>query len=273
MQGDMSVRVRDLLNSHLEELRYEPLPKRIRAQAGDDTVIDTRRALVVWEPRRVVPSYAVPARDIAAELVGEDADGADLPDPNWLGDLRVYDPSIPFAAHTTDGEPVAIRAGGRTAEAFRPADPALDGYVIVDFDGFDRWLEEDEENVGHARDPFHRIEVVHSSRHVVVEHDGEVVADSTRPYVLFESQLPERYYLPREDVRTELLQPSDHHTYCAYKGRASYYSLPGAENVVWFYPEPLREAAEVTDRLAFFNERVDITVDGEPAGRPRTQWS
>jgi uncharacterized protein (DUF427 family) len=269
----MSVRVRDLVTGGLERLRHEPIAKRIRAQAGGETVVDSRRAALVWEPLRVVPSYAVPAEDIAGEVVGDGDGAAPRPEGDWLGDRRVYDPSIPFAAHTAGGEAVTIRAGGREAAGFRLADPDLDGYVIVDFGGFDRWLEEDEANLGHPRDPFHRIDIVHSSRHVVVEHDGQVVADSRRPYLLFETQLPVRYYLPREDVRADLLEPSDTQTVCAYKGRASYSSLPGAPDCVWFYTEPLREAAEVTGRLAFFNERLDITVDGERSARPRTPWS
>jgi uncharacterized protein (DUF427 family) len=269
----MSVRVRDLVTGGLDRLRHEPLEKRIRAEVGGDTVIDTTRAVLVWEPKRVVPSYAVPVADIDGELLPAEAASAEAPEGHWLGDRRVYDPSIPFAVHSTDGRPVTVRAGGRDVEGFLPADPDLDGYVIVDFPGFDAWYEEDERTVGHPRDPFHRIEIVHSSRHVVVEHDGQVVADSTRPYLLFETQLPVRFYLPREDVRAELLEPSDHSSQCAYKGRASYHSLPGAPNAVWFYPEPAREAAEIAGRLAFFNERVDITVDGTRLERARTPWS
>jgi uncharacterized protein (DUF427 family) len=269
----MSVRVRDLVSGGLEQLRHEPIEKRIRARAGEETVIDTRRALLVWEPKRVVPSYAVPEADVSGELAPAAAQDDAPVEGQWLGERRVYDPRIPFSVHTSEGEPVSIRAGGGEAAGFRPADPDLAGYVIVDFGGFDGWLEEDEPNVGHPRDPFHRIDIVHSSRHVWVEHDGEVVAESTRPYLLFETQLPVRYYLPREDVRPDRLASSDTHTFCAYKGRASYLSLTGAEDVAWFYPEPLREAAEVTDRVAFFNERVDIVVDGERLERPRSPWS
>ena len=161
-----------------------------------------------------------------------------------------------------------MRAGGASAEAFRAADPDLDGYLIVDFDGFDEWFEEDERNVGHPRDPFHRIDIVHGSRHVVVTLGGEVVADSSSPCLLFEPPIPPRYYLPREDVRMDLLTPSDKRTFCAYKGEASYLSHADEPDVAWYYPAPLREAAEVTDRVAFFNELADIDVDGERLERP-----
>ena len=145
--------------------------------------------------------------------------------------------------------------------------------MILDFDAFDAWFEEDERNVAHPRDPFHRIDIVHGSRHVRIERDGDVLAESTTPYLLFEPPLPVRYYVPPEDVATELLRASATTTFCAYKGRASYWSLEGEDDVAWSYPEPLREAAEVTGRIAFFNERVDIVVDGTPLTRPITPWS
>ena len=259
----------------LGALRHEPTDKRIRAKLGDRTVVDSTRALLVWEPKRVVPDYAVPLEDVDAEIAATPDGTADLDEgaaPVLMG-RPVLDPSIPFAVHTAEGRPVTVAAGGREASGFIPDDPALAEYVILDFGAFDAWFEEDEPNVGHPRDPFHRIDIVHSSRHVRVERDGEVLAESTRPYLLFEPPLPVRYYLPREDVRLDRFEPSDTHTFCAYKGQASYWSLPGEADVAWTYPAPLREAAEVTDRVAFFNERVDIAVDGERLECPVTPWS
>jgi uncharacterized protein (DUF427 family) len=260
----------------LGSLRHEPTEKRIRATLGGRTAVDSTRALLVWEPRRVVPTYAVPVDDVDAEI-GAAEPG--LEDPDFrvprLGDRPVYDPSVPFSVHTAAGEPLTIRAPGddREAAAFRPSDPALAGYLILDFSGFDAWYEEDERNVGHPRDPFHRIDIVHSSRHVRVELDGEVLAESSVPHLLFEPPLPVRYYLRRDDVRTELLRPSETTSFCAYKGQASYWSLADADDVAWTYVEPLREAAEVTGRIAFFNERVDLVVEGERLERPITPWS
>ena len=274
----MSTRLRDLMMGELGALRYEPTEKRIRGTLGGTTVVDSTSALLVWEPKRVVPTYAVPAADVAAELVASE-DRIDEPagipamGAPQLGDRPVLDPSIPFAVHTTTGEPLTARAGGAEAAAFRPSDPALDGYVLLEFEAFDAWYEEDEPNVAHPRDPFHRIDIVHSSRHVLVELDGATLAESTRPCLLFEPPLPVRCYLPREDVRTDLLAPSETRTACAYKGQASYLSTATDDDVAWYYPEPLREAAEVTGRIAFFNERADVVIDGERRERPVTPWS
>jgi uncharacterized protein (DUF427 family) len=278
----MSTRLRSVLMQELGSLRHEPIEKRIRATLGAETVVDTTRALLVWEPRRVVPSYAVPAEDIHGELAAtaaEDLGEAELDgEPATgvpLGELMVLDPSVPFRVHSTDGEPLAVRSRtqARDAAGFRPADPQLDGYVVLDFAAFDAWYEEDERNLGHPRDPFHRIDIVHSSRHVRVEHDGKTVAESSNACLLFEPPLPVRYYLPAEDVRMDRLEPSDKHSVCAYKGEASYWSLPGEPGVAWSYPQPLREASEITDRIAFLSERVDLVVDGVRLERPVTPWS
>jgi len=267
--------------ARLEDLRHEPIDKRIRATLGDATVIDSTRALLVWEAKRIVPTYAVPLDDVAAEVVPAEPDAATDPSqygvavkgaPQLLG-RPVFDPSVPFDVRMTPGAEVTIRAGDREAAGFRPDDEHLAEYVIVDFAAFDAWYEEDERNLGHPRDPFHRIDIVHSSRRVRIERDGVVLAESSNPRLLFEPPLPVRYYLPPDDVRSELLRPSDKRTICAYKGEASYWSLDGEDDVAWSYPAPLREAREVTDHICFFNELVDIVVDGTPLDRPVTPWS
>jgi uncharacterized protein (DUF427 family) len=148
--------------------------------------------------------------------------------------------------------------------------------VILDFGAFDAWYEEDELNVGHPRDPFHRIDVLPSSRQVQLELDGEVLADSSRPALLFETMLPARYYLPRADVTAELI-PSDTKTWCAYKGQASYFSVAVGGRLVpdiaWSYPDPRHDAVQVRDLIAFFDERIDARLDGERRARPVTPWS
>jgi uncharacterized protein (DUF427 family) len=278
----VTVRLRDLLMRELEQVRHEPIDKRIRGELGGATVVDSRQALLLWEPRRVVPVYAVPEADVAGELVpapdgdrGATAQGvAPMGAPPELLGRPVYDPSIPFAVHTTPGEPLRLLGpGGAEAGAFRPADAALAGHVALEFEAFDAWYEEDEPNLGHPRDPFHRIDIVRSSRHVRVERDGEVLAESTQPRLLFEPPLPVRYYLPPEDVRLDRLTPSTRTSTCAYKGHASYLATADGEDVAWRYEEPLREAAEVRGRIAFFNEAVDLVVDGEALVRPVTPWS
>jgi uncharacterized protein (DUF427 family) len=278
----MSLRVRESLLSGLGEVRHEPLAKRIRAELDGATVVDTTDAVLVWEPRRVVPSYAVPAGDVHARLapagptaVAGDDVGKPLPE---VSRRPVLDPSIPFRIHSTEGEALDVRGDDRTlpAAAFRLADPDLAGYVVLDFTAFDTWYEEDEVTVSHPRDPFHRIDVLASSRHVRLELDGTLIAESTRPVLLFETTLPTRYYLPRADVRAQLV-PSATRTRCAYKGEASYFSvtLDGrtVPDLAWTYPAPLHEAGHVQDLVAFFDERIDVVLDGEPCNRPITPWS
>jgi uncharacterized protein (DUF427 family) len=275
--------MRNLLTGGLGELRHEPIAKRIRAVLDGGTVVDTTRALLVWEPRRIVPSYAVPGGDVAADLVptGEAAAdaagtiGARMPE---LSGWPVLDPSVPFAVHTTGGRAADLRAGeqNRPGAGIYPADPDLAGYVVLDFGAFDAWYEEDEPNVGHPHDPFHRIDVHPSSRHVQVELDGHVLAESSRPALLFETMLPARYYLPHDDIRAELT-PSATRSCCAYKGQASYWSAAAGDRVVpdiaWTYQQPLHDAAQVRGLIAFFNERLDVIVDGERLERPTTPCS
>ncbi len=141
----------------------------------------------------------------------------------------------------------------------------------------DAWYEEEEEVFVHARDPYKRVDVLPSSRHLRVEIAGETVAETRRPYLLFETSLPTRYYIPQEDARLDLLEPSDLKTPCPYKGIASYWSVKigdyVAENVVWSYRETISECPKIKDLLCFFNERADIYLDNELQARPQTPWS
>lgn len=256
----MGTRLRGVLAGHLGELRHEPTPKRVRARLADRTVVDSTRAMLVWEPRCVVPTYAVPAEDVAAEI---DAQGSPPPTQPRQGigfalpdvtDVPVLDPSVPFGVHSIDGEPVELRVpGARAVAGFRPSDPDLSGYVILDFGGFDTWLEEDEEIVSHPRDPFHRVDVRASSRHVKVTLDGHVLAETSRPRLVFETMLPVR------------------------KGEAAYWSVDVGgrvvEDLVWGYQDPLPDAAALKGYLSFFDERIDLVVDGTPRDRPVTPWS
>ena len=110
-----------------------------------------------------------------------------------------------------------------------------------------------------------------------VRAGGQVLADSVRPLLLFETTLPTRYYLPFEDVRTELFEASDATSVCPYKGRARYWSIRVGDTFVkdaaWSYPDPIPENPKVRDLVAFFQERVDIVVDGEALARPATPWA
>jgi uncharacterized protein (DUF427 family) len=275
----MAVELGGVLMGQLGGLRYQPTPKRIRATVDGDVVLDSTRAVLLWEPRRIVPAYAVPAEDITAELVPAPPSAEAAAALDALGTRRVLSPGH-FRTHTTDGEELTVRAsaGEREAAAFRLVDPDVEGYVELDFDAFDQWLEEDEPIVSHPRDPFHRIDVRRSGRSVVVEHEGTVLAASARPSMLFETNLPPRAYLPREDVRLDLLLPSETQTACAYKGAtSSYWAVERSDgrrvDVAWTYDHPLPDAVEITGRVAFFDERVDVIFDGHRRPRPITPWS
>ena len=161
------------------------------------------------------------------------------------------------------------------AEGVRPRDEAP-GFVHVAWGAVDAWWEEEEELFGHPRDPYHRIDVRASSRHVRVSLGGELVAEARRPTVLFETGLPPRYYLAPDDVRLDLLVPHGKKTRCAYKGVASHWSVRVGggleEAVVWSYTAPDDDARRIKGLYAFYDERVDVEVDGESGDRPRTQW-
>lgn len=276
----MASRMRDVLMGAFGELRYEPTAKRVRAVLGDHSVVDSSRAVLVWEPRRVVPSYAVPVEDILGEL--DNGTGAPegvhppTPSPAQPAARTPLDPRVPFGVHTAPGLPVSIRFGERAVEGFLLTDVDLAGHVVLDFRGFDAWYEENDQIRAHPRDPFHRIDVRHSSRRIVLELDGNPVADTTNAVLLFETMLPTRYYFPGTDVQVEL-HPSTTRTSCAYKGSAVYWSteIAGrvADDLAWSIPDPFPEAAAIADLIAFFDERLDLSIDGERRPRPTTPWS
>jgi uncharacterized protein (DUF427 family) len=264
----------------LPELRYQRVVKRLTVRLGEQVVARTDRAVLVMEPMRVVPSYAVPAADMRVPL--EPVEAGPAPEYREIGFAAgppILDPSVPFDVHTAEGVPVRLRAGERAGDGFRFSDPALADFVCLDFDGFD-WWEEDEPIVGHPRDPFHRIDVRRSSRRVRISHEGRVLAESARPRVLFEAAFPlARYYLPREDVSAEL-RPAALDTTCAYKGHASHYDVPlggtdgGAlEAIAWSYEDPLDDARDVVGMVSFYQERLDLELDGALVPRVRTPWS
>ncbi|MFC7619604.1 DUF427 domain-containing protein [Microlunatus sp. GCM10028923] len=276
----MALQVGRRVIEQLSELQYEPTPKRIRAFAHGRALVDTRGAVLVWEPKRVVPSYAVPIADLAGTLIPADpTEAAEHPIRLGEGGPPVLDPGTAFTVHTTPGTSLTLRSddGELPGAAFRCADPDLAGHVVLDFAAFDEWREEEDRIYAHPRDPFKRIDVRQGSRHVVISRDGQPLAESRRPKLLFETHIPPRYYLPAEDVRQDLLIPSDTRTECAYKGTARYWSarLPGGvvPDLCWSYEEPLSDAVEVRGLICFFDERVDLTLDGIPQPRPVTPWS
>ncbi len=269
----MATRLGRHLMDLTDTLRWEPVTRRVRASLDGYPVLDTTEAVLVWEPRRVVPMYAVPPGDLLATLVP--ASAPDLPAnlPPVLGPVN-------FAWHTTPGRDHDVEVGGRSVAlaAFTPDDPDLGGRVVVEWAPF-AWVEEATPVTGHPHDPFQRIDLLDADRHLVVSVDGVVLADTGHPKALHETHLPVRWYLPPDDVRLDLLEPSTSVTTCAYKGTARYWSLPArdgrpaVEDVAWSYPDPLPEVAAVRDLVCLYAERTDLVVDGVPVPRPVTPWS
>jgi uncharacterized protein (DUF427 family) len=242
----------------------EPTPRWIRVRLDGELIADTRRALLHVQygrselPRSFLPTYYVPKDDVRLDVLVdpvEDASGL----TSWT--VQAAGRRVADAAWTHRAPPSPLEAlAGMITFAWRDLS----------------WFEEDELLVAHARDPHKRVDVAPSSRHVVVERDGRVLAESRRPLLLFETTLPVRYYLPPEDVQVELL-PSDTVSVCPYKGVARWWSARIDDRIdddlVWSYPSPIAENPRIAGLLCFLNERVDLIVDGVLQERPKTKWS
>jgi uncharacterized protein (DUF427 family) len=213
----------------------EPCPRRIRAVKDGTTVLDTVRASYVWEVP-YYPAYYVPTADVDPALVA-------------LPGTQTFDTG-PFA-----------------------------GLVHVTWESVDAWFEEDEEVFGgHPRSPYARVDAIRSSRRVRVEIDGVVLAESTSPVLVFETGLPTRHYLPRTDIDFGKLERSDTTTYCPYKGTTSDYwsARIGAElhaDITWSYAYPDAQVLAIAGLVAFYDEKVDTFIDGDPVARPQTKFS
>jgi uncharacterized protein (DUF427 family) len=245
-------------------LYFEDSPRRVRVVFNGETVADSRRVKLMHEAG-LLPVYYFPREDVRMDLLEESDHTTHCPFKGYASywSARVDDR---VAENAVWGYPEPIESC-----------PPISGYLAFHWRKMDHWYEEDEEIFVHPRDPYHRVDVLDSSRHVKVAVGGEIVAETDRPRILFETGLPPRYYIPEEDVRMELLVASDKTTQCPYKGIASYYSVEAGggreEDLVWYYSEPIPETAKIKGLLAFFNEKVDLEVDGEEQERPLTQWS
>jgi uncharacterized protein (DUF427 family) len=242
-------------------VRVEQSPKRVRAYLEGEVVADTTRPFLVWE-WPYYPTYYIPASDIHGKLV---ATGKTEHSPS-RGQGQVYD----------------IKVGAATALAAALAYPdspleALRDLVRLDWNSMSEWFEEDEPVYTHPRDPYKRVDILGSTRHIRIEVDGVTIADSTQPRILFETGLPPRYYIPLTDVRMDLLLPSATETHCPYKGTAGYWSVDTGqaihEDIVWIYRAPLPESQKVAGLACLYNEKVDLYLDGELQERPRTHFS
>jgi uncharacterized protein (DUF427 family) len=278
----MATKMSDLLFGVFPDLRYQPTSKRIRADVNGSPVVDTQEALLVWEPKRVTPVFAVPEEDLLVRLESPAAQGGDSAQDEYpvrlMGEAPPgLDPRTGFRRHTTQGEELDVVTSALTAEhaAFRPSDPDLQGYVVLDFAAF-HWLEDDEEIIGHPRDPFHRVDIRATRQRIEVKLDGVTLADTAGAQLLYETLLPVRYYIPPEDVRLDLLEASPRRTICPYKGEARYWNFPqsdGGKNIAWAYDARFIDAQQIHGLICFFNERADVYVDGEPQEHPITPWS
>jgi uncharacterized protein (DUF427 family) len=246
-------------------ITFERSPRRVRVQFAGEAIADSTAAHLLFETRHL-PIYYFPRADVRFDLLR-------------ASDHHTYCPYKGTAAYWT------IAAGGRTSEnaVWGYPEPfvevaAIKDYVAFYWDRVDHWFEEDDEIFVHARDPYKRVDVVNSSRPLRVIVGGAVVAETTRARFLYETRLPTRYYIPSEDVRMDLLAPSDKVTACPYKGTARYWSVRVGDRVfadiVWSYAEPIPECPKIKGYLCFFNEHVDdILLDGVAVQRPITPWS
>jgi len=241
--------------------RIEPCHKRVRCYLAGQLVADTIHPVLVWEGPHY-PVYYLPAADIRAELVPS---GQTRHSPS-RGEAQILDVKVATATAVA----AALRYPGSPRAELRDL-------VRLDWDSMSEWLEEDEPVYTHPRDPYKRVDILASTRHVRVELDGVTVADSRQPRILFETGLPPRYYLPLTDLRMDLLRPSDAASHCPYKGTASYWSVTTGQaehrDIAWMYRFPLPESQKIAGLACFYNERVDIDLDGERQERPRTHFS
>jgi len=243
-------------------VKTAPSPKRVRGYFGGEQIFDTTEARLVWEIP-YYPAYYIPADAVRTGLLTP-------------SNRTEHSPSRGEARYLTltVGDAVAKDAAWRYPDS--PIEE-LRELVRFDWESLDAWFEEDEEVFVHPRDPYSRVDILTSSRHVEVLINGVTVAESHKPTLLFETGLPTRYYLPQVDVRMDLLRPSSFSSRCPYKGTASYWSVEVGgelfEDVVWIYRTTLPESQKIVGLAAFYNERVDLIVDGVPLERPRTPFS
>ncbi|WP_306205166.1 DUF427 domain-containing protein [Actinoplanes sp. RD1] len=239
-----------------------PSPRRVRATIGDEVVLDTIHAVYLWEVP-YFPAYYVPLADITKDV---------LVDENHE-EKRKQGTARRFGLHTSAGDRPAA-ASVFTGDTL----PGLQDMVRLRWDALDHWFEEDEEIFGHPRNPYSRVDALRSTRHIRVEKDGILLAESSAPVILYETGLPPRYYLDRTALNIGALERTDTVTLCPYKGRTSDYwavRTPAGRypDLAWSYAYPAAAVAAIAGLVAFYNEQVDITVDGERLDRPVTPFS
>jgi uncharacterized protein (DUF427 family) len=242
--------------------RMVPGHKWIRAMVNGQVVVDSRAFTFVWEIP-YWPTWFFRSEDLNGEL--KEANDA----PPGHGDLA--------GAQRYDFH-VAGKVLTGAAKRYPDSPSAeLRDLVTIDFAAVDRWFEEDVEVFVHPRSPFTRIDALASSRHVVVSVDDVVLADSHNPTMLFETGAPHRHYLPMTDVNMGLLEPSPTRSSCPYKGDAAYWSISINDrverNIAWSYRTPMPEATPIAGLVCFYDEKLDVDIDGVRQPRPDTHFA
>lgn len=226
-----------------------PVPRRIRATLGDRVVLDTTDAIYLWE-FPPYPQYYVPVADVADGVLTD------------TGETKTFDHGV-ARVHT---------AGSGRAWVYD--DGIAKDRVRFQWDALDSWFEEDEEVFVHPRNPYARCDAIKSTRHVQVAVDGVLLAESASTVIVFETGLPPRYYFPRTAVNLEHLTPSDTVTACPYKGKTSaWWSVGDHPDLAWSYDFPTAPLLPIANHIAFFDEKVDVTLDGVQQERPITPFS
>jgi uncharacterized protein (DUF427 family) len=239
----------------------EPVPRRIRAVLGNITVLDTTRALYVWEWSNY-PQYYVPLADVRPDVLVPEGYRQHSPRGDIiLHGLKVGDAARPHAAKVLADSPI----------------DGLSATARFEWAALDAWYEEDEQVFVHPRNPYVRVDALRSTRPLRIELEGAVLAESSSPIMVFETGLPTRYYLNRTEVDFAHLIPTDTVTACPYKGTTSgYWSVRLGDTVhpdlAWAYDFPTRQLLPIAGLIAFYNERVDIILDGRPLERPETHF-
>ncbi|WHY69009.1 DUF427 domain-containing protein [Neobacillus sp. SuZ13] len=245
-------------------IKIDSTPRWVRVKFNGLIIADSKEVLVLHE-RGHLPVYYFPEKDVTKEVL-------------VTSDKRSHCPLKGDASYWT------IKVGDRTAEnavwSYQnpiPESKEIKGYFSFYWNQVDAWFEEEEEIYVHPRDPYKRVDALLSSRHIKVVLEGKTVAESRRPVIVFETGVPVRYYLPKEDVAQEVLELSNLKTRCPYKGIASYWSViidgNSFEDIVWSYPHPIPEIPKIAGLLSFYNERVEIYVDGELQKKPEWHYS
>lgn len=242
---------------------WEATQRHIKVEFNGEVIAETRNGMLMIESPYEI-HYYFPEEDVHTEyLVDEGA----INESKFRGNAKAF--SVKVVDKT-------VEEAAWTYPETKEKRPDMRGYYAFDWHKMDKCYEEDEEVIGHARNPYHRVDTINSSRNVRIEVDGVTVAESDNPVLLFETGLPTRYYIPKEDVKVDIT-PTETHTICPYKGVADYWAFDvngkTYEDLVWGYHQPFNESMKIKNLVAFYDEKVNVYIDGELQDKPRTVFA